>query len=1498
MLKRKKSIFILGSVLIGVVTILVVMLALAGAGAVDTSPKTLVISSASVTKVYDGTTLKSDEWSISKGKLQSGHTAEVEVAGRQKTVGSCVNELSVKIYDAAGSDVTADYNILLDPGTLTVLSRAYEIRSASASKEYDGVPLTAESYIEASGSLAPGHSVRVSFSGSVTDFGTTENKFTARVYDEKNYEVTENYDMICVPGTLEVTKRVVTFKSGNASKEYDGTPLSDKDDISIVSGSLAQGHSAVYDASAEITEPGEKQNAFTARIENENGADVTPNYEISYLVGTLNVYKRAITVSSESMSKPYDGYPLVCDVQSVVSGAAAENHYISYSSPAEITVPGKISNTFIVSIEDADGNDVTGFYDITPEYGTLEITKRAVTLKSANDYKIYDGIELANTHVDIYAGELFYEHRLETSGNTTLTDVGSVQNTFIPSIMFGYNDVTEYYDVTCIYGTLTVAPYKIALRSADAAKEYDGTELTNEVWYTLERGEWIRHDEDSIRVNINDMLAVGFGSGPIDAGSAKNIISAAVTDIYGSDRTRNYELTFDYGTLEVTPINVAIETSGGTRAYNGAAYQDMDGKIVIANRRMDYYGAYDGKTLIDGDTITVSNDGSITDVGSTKNGCTVAFNGRNINNYNITYYYGTLEVTPVNVTIETSSATRVYDGSAFTDPSGVVVIDNARYDYDNINACRLFGGDSITVGNTGSITDVGSVKNACTVAFNGRNINNYNILYDCGMLEVTPANITVAADGATKIYDGTPLEESGWALYYYDDRRPGGLDELELLGDDKISVRNIGKIINVGSADNIPTVMITRDGIDKSYNYNILLLEGELTVTKRAITVRSADAQKQYDKEPLVNATWCVVDGIGPFVYDDLEKTIQAGTSVFTVSAAVDGSITEPGIAPNHFAYITVMGGGNDVTSNFDITVQTGLLSVTQKGGATLVNNGEPQGKVVLKLTADTDGRVYLKVQSYGDFEGQEIYAAPEYGNMLHDNYGYGYLASSAMEEIGKSVAKANIELIEAPTVMPYYMSENNMLVQSSDTGIYGDMAIYTTEYYVYNFTFDNRNDIIAASVKGEYTALERVYAGYVADNYLAVPSTTKVFLQGIIDEFKLGGADRISAVASVADYVRHAAKYNLRYNADLDLETDPVTAFLSKYREGVCRHYAAAATLILRTLGIPARYTVGYVASAVADRTVEVLDSDGHAWVEVYFDGIGWVAVEVTGSSVANTVKPLNIDKEYDGTPLDASVISQVQGLSKYTNSGYTYTAKIVGSRTEAGVSESRITELIIYDPTGAEYSRYENGVLRSGYDCDFTFGTGRVHVYKYKLTVKTEGARKEYDGTPLVNDNYTVVGGLQAGHTITDVKTTVMDRIGVANNMLTARVIDDNGNDVTDEYKITVNAGLLVMTAIDITVTSASAEADYADLGGAPLKSAGFTVESKSAVFDSPDGEVISIDDIIRGATVEVKTVGAQHNLGSSQNEIASVMIMLDGNDITDMFRITYVLGTLTVK
>lgn len=80
----------------------------------------------------------------------------------------------------------------------------------------------------------------------------------------------------------------------------------------------------------------------------------------------------------------------------------------------------------------------------------------------------------------------------------------------------------------------------------------------------------------------------------------------------------------------------------------------------------------------------------------------------------------------------------------------------------------------------------------------------------------------------------------------------------------------------------------------------------------------------------------------------------------------------------------------------------------------------------------------------------------------------------------------------------------------------------------------------------------------------------------------------------------------------------DPIRWFLTEGKQGNDVYYAAAATEAFRAYGIPARYVEGYYLSADQIQKEEsgtntLTGADAHAWVEVYFDGVGWLPLDTT---------------------------------------------------------------------------------------------------------------------------------------------------------------------------------------------------------------------------------------------------------------------------------------------
>jgi len=75
-----------------------------------------------------------------------------------------------------------------------------------------------------------------------------------------------------------------------------------------------------------------------------------------------------------------------------------------------------------------------------------------------------------------------------------------------------------------------------------------------------------------------------------------------------------------------------------------------------------------------------------------------------------------------------------------------------------------------------------------------------------------------------------------------------------------------------------------------------------------------------------------------------------------------------------------------------------------------------------------------------------------------------------------------------------------------------------------------------------------------------------------------------------------------------------------AQFKRGFCQYYAATMAVMLRDLGVPTRIAQGFLPGS-RDRqtgTERIFNSNAHAWVEVYFPGIGWVTFDPTGGGIA----------------------------------------------------------------------------------------------------------------------------------------------------------------------------------------------------------------------------------------------------------------------------------------
>ncbi|WP_370945702.1 transglutaminase domain-containing protein [Amycolatopsis sp. cg5] len=103
-------------------------------------------------------------------------------------------------------------------------------------------------------------------------------------------------------------------------------------------------------------------------------------------------------------------------------------------------------------------------------------------------------------------------------------------------------------------------------------------------------------------------------------------------------------------------------------------------------------------------------------------------------------------------------------------------------------------------------------------------------------------------------------------------------------------------------------------------------------------------------------------------------------------------------------------------------------------------------------------------------------------------------------------------------------------------------------------------------------------------------------------------GKDPADAVLAVSDWVHSQLKYQPGTTGVHSTATDAWKA-----REGVCQDYAHVTLVMLRAIGVPARYVSGYLHTRPEAKLGETVQGESHAWVDVWTGG--WWAHDPTNA-------------------------------------------------------------------------------------------------------------------------------------------------------------------------------------------------------------------------------------------------------------------------------------------
>ncbi|NNJ10185.1 transglutaminase domain-containing protein [Chloroflexales bacterium ZM16-3] len=210
---------------------------------------------------------------------------------------------------------------------------------------------------------------------------------------------------------------------------------------------------------------------------------------------------------------------------------------------------------------------------------------------------------------------------------------------------------------------------------------------------------------------------------------------------------------------------------------------------------------------------------------------------------------------------------------------------------------------------------------------------------------------------------------------------------------------------------------------------------------------------------------------------------------------------------------------------------------------------------------------------------------------------------------------------------LPTLVEHNYLRAGTQSTPNYDDTALIATQASLRANTIYTVTALVSQADVQSLRAASTDYPPWVRERYIQLPDsitarTRERAAQIVADA---GARTPYDEAVAIQEYLR-----TFRYNESIPappVGAEPVDWFLFTQREGYCDYYASSMVMMLRSLGVPARWVQGYAGGTfnVERGIYEVREDVAHSWPEVYFPGFGWERFEPTPASyTAPPIRPL----------------------------------------------------------------------------------------------------------------------------------------------------------------------------------------------------------------------------------------------------------------------------------
>ena len=1424
-------------------------------GQLTINPRQVTLTSEKASKPYDGTPLTRPIVTIEGDGFVEGEVSEIKATGSVTNVSE--GEVTNTITFTEGANYKAsNYAITKNEGKLSITAITDEvtvtITGNTDTKTYDGNKHSVEGYTVSISKPKLYQENDITFTGSAKAEGTDADTYLMglKVADftnnNKNF-TTVNF--VVEDGKLVINKRQVTLTSASASKKYDGEALT-KPDVTVTGDGFVAGEVSEIKAIGSVTNVSEREatNTITFKPEANYKAD---NYTIAKNEGKLSIIANdtevTVTIKGNTATATYDGNlhsvsgyavdsisnPLYVQANIGFTGEAKAEGIAAGEYPMNLT-SAQFSNTN-TNFTNVKFTVTDGWLKVNPKSINPEDEKTGIKVTKPDD-TMYNGEEQKNkpTVEDTKTGATLVENVDYTLSYTAAVNAGTVTVTIKGKGNYEGIANTSYQ----------IKKRNVTLTSGSASKVYDKTPLTkNEV--AVSGDGFVKQEGATYKVTGSQT----------EVGSSKNVFTY---ELKSNTKASNYNITKVEGDLIVT---------------------SQDGEVVVTITGHTKTDDYDGtEKSITGYDVSITEGSKYTTSDFTFKGNAEA-KGTAAGTYHMNLSENQFRNTNTNFTKVRFIVT---DGYLTINPKSIVPSDTNGIEVSKPSD-SVYNGEShlntLTVSDTKTdktlkegtdytLSYSGDVVNVGTVTVTVKGIGNYTGEFT-KTYEITPREYTVTTDGAEKVYDGNPLTAKGRVN--------------NLAKDETVVLTVTGVQTNVGSSNNTYTLEWKGTAKESNYKHGKDSI-GKLTVTAKpivpsdtnGITVRnplnSIYDGKEHRNTPFVedkktNATLIEdtdytltytgdlvnvgtvkvkVTGKGNYqgsfelsyqiikrkvsltsandekVYDGTPLTNDTVTVTSKLGFAenegatynVKGTITNVGSTKNTFTYTLNEG---TLASNYDIETHEGTLKVTPV-----------TDRVTVKISGKKDTVTYD-----GNPHSIEGYDVKEISNPLYNASNIEFTGAAKAE--GTEVAAYPMNLTSDQfsntsknfTDVKFVVTDGSLTIapksinpEDEKTGI--TVTNPADSKYDGN---EHRNKPTVTDTKTGVTLVENTdYTLAYSDNVIDAGEVTVT----IIGANNYTGRFNVTYQITQRSVTLTSGSASKVYDK-LPLTKDEVTVG----GDGFAKEEGA-------TYNVTGSQTVVGSSDNEFTYTLKSNTKASNYSIEVKF---GELKVTAEDGEVVVTITGHKETFKYDGNEksVDGYDVSITQG-STYTTEDFTFNGNAEVKATAAGTYPMGL-QVSDFTNNNANYSTVtfvvNDGSLTINPKSIVPDGPDTPDEKKTGIEA-TDPSDSEYDGNPHVNP-ITVRDAKTNADLVENTDFTLTysgDTTNVGTVTITVKGIGNYTGEFTKTYEITPRP---------YTVTTESDEKVY---DGTPLTAGG------------------SIDGIVEGDDVEVRTTGKQINVGESKN------------------------------